>query len=758
MHRRFGGTVALATVVAVATAACSSSSHSSSKSTPNSAQVVRAHQDVGSAQTAAYAAYGSVGQVYLTGAPKDAPLELLDSNDGIVEKATTDAQGSLIFRTVPVGSGYRVFSDSAKTITNAVAVTAWNQPPPQSFYASQHIGDGYGYVRMRDGIELSMTVHLPGPATKGPYPTVIEYSGYTPADPKSRQPSTLIAQNLGYATVGVNIRGTGCSGGAFQFFEPLQSTDGYDVVEAIAAQPWVANHKVGMVGISYPGITQLFVAQLQPPHLAAIAPLSVIDDTAKGTLAPGGILNPGFAVAWGKDRQHDAQPAPNGQPWANDRIKAGDKQCLANQALHSQAPSVIGEINANKYYTAAVADPLSPELFVHKINVPVYLAGAWQDEQTGGYFANLFDKFTGTKDAWFTAQNGSHTDSLDPTIFARWVQFLSIFVAQQVPHQDATTGLVSGVVAQQAFGVSAPLPPDPFKSVTSYATARRIFEEFPRIRILFENGAGAAAGAPLPRFEADLATWPPPHTSAMREYFASGGGLVANPPTTAASDSYVYDPALAQHTTITGGDSNVWSQLPNFDWPAAKAGTDVAYESPPLAHDVVVIGNASVDLWLQSSAPDTDLQATITDVRPDGNEMYVQNGWLRASARKLAPDATQFRPTHTFTQADAQNLQPNTWTEARVEMFPFAYVFHRGSRIRVIIEAPGGTRPRWTFSALPGNGSVNTVGLGGVHASSILLPVVPGVTVVGGQPPCPSLRGEPCRKAVVITNTLGSAS
>ena len=36
------------------------------------------------------------------------------------------------------------------------------------------------------------------------------------------------------------MRGTGCSGGSFSYFEPLQSLDGYDVVEAVAAQPWVA--------------------------------------------------------------------------------------------------------------------------------------------------------------------------------------------------------------------------------------------------------------------------------------------------------------------------------------------------------------------------------------------------------------------------------------------------------------------------------------------------------------------------------------
>ena len=174
------------------------------------------------------------------------------------------------------------------------------------------------------------------------------------------------------------------------------------------------------MGLSYPGISQLFVAQLQPPHLAAIAPLSVINDTIKGTLSPGGVLNTGFAVAWAKDRQHDAQPAPGGgQGWATDRIEAGDKTCLANQALHSQAVDPVEKIETQKYWTDEIGLPLSPEHFVQKIDVPVYLAADWQDEQTGGSAANLFDKFTGTNDAWFTAQNGGHADPLDPTVFAR---------------------------------------------------------------------------------------------------------------------------------------------------------------------------------------------------------------------------------------------------------------------------------------------------------------------------------------------------
>src|SRR4029077_9150742 len=67
----------------------------------------------------------------------------------------------------------------------------------------------------------------PGPDYVPPYPTLIEYSGYgyaNPAGPDNR--IAVLADLMGLAVVDVNMRGTGCSGGAFDFFEPLQSLDG----------------------------------------------------------------------------------------------------------------------------------------------------------------------------------------------------------------------------------------------------------------------------------------------------------------------------------------------------------------------------------------------------------------------------------------------------------------------------------------------------------------------------------------------------
>ena len=111
-------------------------------------------------------------------------------------------------------------------------------PPSTQGYGQRIPASGYGYLTTRDGTKLAIDVRLPAGA--GPYPTVVEYSGYAYANPDGGESSIAQVLNLlGYAVVDVNMRGTGCSGGAFDYFEPLQALDGYDVIETVARQPWV---------------------------------------------------------------------------------------------------------------------------------------------------------------------------------------------------------------------------------------------------------------------------------------------------------------------------------------------------------------------------------------------------------------------------------------------------------------------------------------------------------------------------------------
>src|SRR5690349_19837915 len=380
---------------------------------------------VTAAGASAFTAQGSVNQVYATGLPANAEASLLNKSGATVYTQNADSQGGLLFRNVKPAAGYRVrLTSNGETSGSVTAHTAAAAPWNPAVYIQSIADNGYQYLTTRDGTQLALTVHPPTspagqpgapsqfhfpefPAATGyapPYPTLIEYSGYGYANPAGPESGIAVLANLmGYAVVDVNMRGTGCSGGAYDYFEPLQNLDGYDVIETIARQPWVLHHKVGMAGVSYGGISQLFVAATRPPSLSAITPLSVIDST-QTTLYPGGVLNTGFALSWAKDRVHDAKPASatGGQPWALERIKNGDKTCKANQALHAEAVDVLRKVRRNSYYVKRVADPLSPVTFVHKIKSPTYLACQWTDEQTGAHCPTLANRFSGTSRKWFT--------------------------------------------------------------------------------------------------------------------------------------------------------------------------------------------------------------------------------------------------------------------------------------------------------------------------------------------------------------------
>jgi len=368
---------------------------------------------------------------------------------------------------------------------------------------------------------------------------------------------------MGFAVVDVNMRGTGCSGGAYNYFEPLQNLDGYDVIQTIAHQPWVLGHKVGMIGISYGGISQLFTAQLDPPALEAIAPLSTIDSTIT-TLYPGGILNTGFAVSWAADRQHDAEPAgpTTGQPWAYKRVQQGDGVCKQNQALHAEAPSLIRMVRNNAHYVPKVADPLDPVTFVHKIKAAVFMACQWEDEQTGGHCADLAQDFSGTRQRWFTFTNGAHIDSLDPATFDRWYDFLSLFVAHRAPNVNlGLAEIAAPFFYQEGMGISgATLPYDAIQQIPTYNAALAAYEQLPSVRVLFDNGAGTGApGDPYPGFEQSFPSFPIPGTMADTWYFGTGGSLATAPVQGAGADSFTWNPAAlpatdyASSNTASGG-------------------------------------------------------------------------------------------------------------------------------------------------------------------------------------------------------------
>ncbi|HET7455320.1 MAG TPA: CocE/NonD family hydrolase [Solirubrobacterales bacterium] len=732
----------------------------------------------------AFDARGSVEQVYATGLEPGAPVTLLDSGGQTVATRNANALGGTLFRNVAPGSGYKVAGGGEESAPLEVLTDQSAPPDPDALYSQSIPEDGYGYLTTRDGTKLAIDVHppsdvtsvLPGvdlpPLPSGPTPTLIEYSGYGYANPDGPENGiSIIANLMGFTVVDVNMRGTGCSGGAYDFFEPLQNLDGYDVVEAVAHQPWVLHNKVGMMGISYGGISQLFTAATQPPDLAAISPLSVIDNT-QTTLYPGGILNTGFALEWAKERVQNAEAAApgHGQAWANKRIEEGDTTCEANQALHPEAANLLQKIEENDHYDPAVADPLSPVTFVDKIKVPTFMACQWTDEQTGGHCPTLAEHMTGTEPGsdkkWFTFTNGTHIDSLDPETFNRWYDFLQLYVAERPPIlASAAVRAAAPVIFKEAMGIEGvTLPPDPIQQQPIYSSALAEFEAQKPIRVLFDNGAGktplgeSSPGKPYPGFEESFDAFPVPGTEAARWYLAPGGGLSESAPSGSGADEFTWDAGALPKTDFSGGTGSqvggLWTQTPDYHWEQNPARSAVSYLTAPLGADTTVVGAGAVEAWVRSSTPNVDLQATISEVRPDGKETFVQNGWVRANERKLdAAKSTELEPVLSLREADVEPMPAGEFVPVTIPLYYEGHAYRAGSQIRVTIAAPNGTQPIWAFDETEPDGTAQVaIAYGGATPSSLLLPVVPGVSVPTGLPPCPGLRGEPCRDYQAFTN------
>jgi predicted acyl esterase len=712
---------------------------------------------------------GSVEQVYVTGLGPGARMALLDAGGHKVATKRADALGGLLFRNVKPGAGYRVRPVGGGAKSEPVTVLSKRPAPPSTDVYDQTIpADGYGYLTTRDGTKLAISVHPPQDVSNAegidlphlpvgePYPTLIEYSGYGYADPAGPQNGIATVANLmGFAVVDVNMRGTGCSGGAFDFFEPLQSLDSYDVIETIARQPWVLHHKVGMMGISYGGISQLFTAQMQPPSLAAISPLSVIDAT-QTTLYPGGILNTGFAVDWAKERVHDALPAgPDaGQAWAYKQIQNGDQTCKDNQVIHGEAANLLAKIRANSHYKPSVADPLAPITFVDKINVPVFMACQFTDEQTGGHCPTLAEHFTGTQKKWFTFTNGTHVDSLDPETYNRLYDFLQLYVAQQAPITNSALVQASApAVFQAAMGIGGvTLPPDPIQQQPTYEGALAAFEKLAPIRILFDNGAGGSnPGEPYPGFEQSFPSSPIPGTTARSWFLAAHGALADQRPAKAGANAFTWDAHARPLTDFTGdtagGAGGLWTATPPYKWVQDPAGTAASFVTSPLSEATTVIGAGALQAWVRSSTRNVDLQVTISEVRPDGKETFVQGGWLRANERKLdARKSTLLEPVPSGRLSDVRPMPRHRFAKLTIPLYYEAHAYRAGSRIRVRISAPNGDQPIWSFGETQPAGQAKVaIGYGKRRPSRLVVPVVPGVSVPTGLPPCPGLRGEPCR-------------
>ncbi len=727
--------------------------------------------------------------VTVTGAKAGQALTLLDADDAPLLTLLADDQGQAHFAYIPTepmtlvsgvdftvtdgttlkpGEDYLIRDESGAT-SERFSVLRVEDVPDVALYERQTltgvtvellsgvqpvVEEGFQYIEVRDGVKLSAMVRFPDPALyPPPWPTVIEYSGYSPSNPDSPDPGSRIANLLGFATVGVNMRGTGCSGGVFDVFNPAQFADGYDVVETVARQKWVRHGKVGMVGLSYSGISQLFVAATRPPRLAAISPQSVIADPWEMQW-PGGIYNSGFTKQWLGER--DRQAEAGGMDWVTRRAAERDPVCKDNLVLRSQNIDFEVFLHGLRFRPADALERSLP-LLVSRIEVPVYLTGAWQDEQTGALFGDMLDNFTRLprEQLKVTLYNGRHPDGYSPLVLSRWFEFMELYVSRRIPEVNGFVRVGAAPEFAREFGVDGlGFEPDRFLDRATHADALAAYQAEPSVRVIFENGAGhAQPGAPVGRFEKTYDVWPPPGAATRTWHLGPAGALSTAAPGQTGADRYAHDPQAGATTFFGPRGYELLTPLWDLAWTEFAPGHLVSYLTEPFAADTVVAGPGHARLFVRSDAAEAQVQVTLTEVRPDGVEYLVQSGWLDLGHRKVDDAAsTERRIRRTYTRQDHQPVPVGEWVEAVVSLPSFAHPFRAGSRLRLSISAPGRNHGTWTFEA-PAAPSGLSIGHGPGRDSTLVLTALPGIEVPAGLPPCPSLRGQACRTYRAVDNT-----
>jgi uncharacterized protein len=166
-------------------------------------------------------------------------------------------------------------------------------------------------ITMSDGVNIDVDIFRPEgrgkfPVLMGiaPFDKEIQSERIWPAATRSRRirglpdaavemPSVDFWVRRGYVLIIGSVRGTGKSGGVFQYMSQREIQDTCETIEWSARQSW-CNGNVGMIGLGYYSAHQSLVAQLQPPHLKAIAPIGTFWDNYRHFWYPGGVLQKGF--------------------------------------------------------------------------------------------------------------------------------------------------------------------------------------------------------------------------------------------------------------------------------------------------------------------------------------------------------------------------------------------------------------------------------------------------------------------------------
>jgi putative CocE/NonD family hydrolase len=603
-------------------------------------------------------------------------------------------------------------------------------------------------VPTRDGVKLAADVYRPardGAFLPEPLPALLERTPYSKDQGERVELNGLWYAERGYIVVIQDVRGRYRSEGRFSFLAQ-EAQDGYDTIEWVARQPW-CNGKVGTMGLSYAGWTQVTAAALGPPHLAAMWVDEAGANAWTSTVRHNGAFEMRF-LCWAfwqgaKSREAKADPvleralaSVNVREWLfRMPIKRGGSPLALLPDYEAWAFDLATHGDYDAFWQRPGFDIARhwdrfPEC-------PITLTTGWYDSYTRATFEN----FVGLRGPKRTVRAivGPWTHGVKQLgqTFAGDVDFGP---AAAIDHNEERLRFFDAALRGTTNG----------------------WNDDPPIR-LFVMGGGSNRRTGAGRLDHGgrwraVNDWALPGTR-FTDYHLHQGGVLATerPAAGSANTRFIFNPG-APVPTVGGNMSSLVGLMPRapgapeiavedrerdmigvpgaFDqreeprffgsrppWLPLAARQDVlVWQTPPLPRDLEVTGPVTVTLWISSSALDTDVTAKLIDVHPPTPE------YPHGFAMNLTDSILRLRYRN---GGQAELMKPGTVYECRFQLYPTSNRFLSGHRIR--LDVSSSNYPR--FDVNPNTGAalwsaglvqiaVNTIHHDAEHPSRVTLPVV----------------------------------
>ena len=607
-----------------------------------------------------------------------------------------------------------------------VIVTARTKLPSEEMTTAGFRRSTSQYVKMRDGVEIAVTIDLPSNLKSGErLPVLMRTTRYWRSSQigwtlrmlialhRASVPDEIEDQQAAYfnkrrfVVLAVDARGSGASGGNRVIeWSPDEVAEMGEVAAWAAQQPW-SNGRVGTFGISYDGNTAELAAAAGQPVIRAVMPLYDNFDVLWAIHSGGVALSrqiQGWSEAVAAMDRNDVCGAQEDKGW----------DCWRDRLLAPGVRPVDDDPGGRR-----LADLVSQH---HNVNVAQAVTQIeFRDDPAGAFRlseispSGLRAKIEASKLPMMVScgwlDGGGGEDAL-----ARYKNFSNpqIVVIGPLSH--------GGGFNVDPFAASH-TPPVP-------STEEQLKMEADFFDRVLRNDMPQAIESSIQYYTMGegqwhtTKTWPPEGLSTERLYFAEQNTLsTAAPSEGSTSDSYIVD-----FTASTGGQNRWATGFGGGDVVYAdRANEDkklLAYTSIPLDSDLEITGSPVLTVQMSSTTSDGAIHAYLEDVAPEGRVTYLDEGILREIDRKeVDPKSLPYAPlgpAHSFLRTDAEPLIPGEPAKIRFSLYATSVLLRKGHRIRVTLAGADAS----DFRRYPAEGTPTWIVYRGARRASFVdLPV-----------------------------------